>query len=95
MRTRRWVRLVAVTTLAVGATLAVTAAPAQAMPRRCTALFDRITYDWDQYDFYVAEAGINRHDGNWQDFVENMQAAHDWALLATGDTATAERAGCY
>lgn len=95
MSTRRWVRLAMVTALAVGGTLAVTAAPAQAMPRRCTALFDKINLDWDQFYQYVWEARINQHDGNWSDYVENMQMASTWAINAQGDTAAAERAGCF
>jgi len=82
-------------TLTVGATLAVTAGTAQALPRRCDAIVDRISYDWDQYNEYMAWAGINAHDGNWQDYVENVNTANFWANAAQADTAAASRSGCF
>jgi len=92
MMVRRWMRL-AVVTVTAGVVLAVTAGTAQAMPR-CDAMIDRISYDWDEYSNYAAWASINQHDGDWQDYVENMNMATIWATQAQSDTAAARRGGC-
>jgi len=95
MRTRRWVRIAAVTTLAVAGTLAVTAAPAQALPRSCATLMDWIDYDWSQVNEYASWADINQHDGDWQNYNENMEMVRFWTEVAHMDTAAAQRAHCY
>jgi hypothetical protein len=94
MNTRRWVQLAVVTTVAVTATVLATAGPAAAAPQRCNAILDRIDYDWDQFNEFAAWAGINAHDGDWQDYEENMRAAGDWAMAARMNTETAQRTGC-
>ncbi len=95
MGTRRWVRIAAVTTLAVAGTLAVTAAPAQALPRSCATLMDWIDYDWNEVNEFSNWASIDQHDGNWQDYQENMEMAKFWTEVAQADTAAAQRAHCY
>ncbi len=95
MTTRRWVRIAAVTTLAVGATLAATASPALALPRACDQLMQRIDDDWDHVNEWAAWAGIARHDSDWQDFTEDEEMVQYWAKVAQADTAAAQRAHCY
>jgi len=95
MTARRWVRVAVVTALTVAAALAATTGTAQALPSRCDTMLDRISNDWDEYSNYAAWAGINAHDGDWQDYAENMNLAAMWATQAQDDTASARRAHCF
>jgi hypothetical protein len=95
MTKRRWVRLAVVTTIAVGATLAATAAPAQAMPKQCKVWLDAVDNDWNQVNEWANWALIAKHDGDWQDYEEDMQAVSFWAMQAKIDTRNAQRGGCY
>jgi hypothetical protein len=94
MMMRRWIRIGAATVLAVGATLALSVAPAQARPARCNSDLEMIQHAWDMYDYYASWAGINRHDNDWQDYQENMNEAASWAGIARMYEGLAEHEGC-
>ena len=88
-------RMALVMTGVAGMMLVGMAGAAYARPRVCDQLFRNINYDYQQINYWNAVASSARQDSEWDVYSYALGWAHDFALLAQGDTARAAQTGCF